>query len=101
MIERCGDRQHKCDGLQKWPLNFFVESPGDAPDRSLSSRLWSLPIHVVYQCLGRMGPRRNRDRRHFIIRVSVPNASIHGRSQPAEEGPTGSCLLRCSLKTGV
>jgi hypothetical protein len=26
MIERCGDRQRKCDGLQKWPLHFFVES---------------------------------------------------------------------------
>ena len=25
-IERCGDRQRKCDGLEKWPLNFFVES---------------------------------------------------------------------------
>jgi len=26
MIERCGDRQRKCDGLEKWPLRFFVES---------------------------------------------------------------------------
>ena len=26
MIERCGDRQRKCDGLEKWPLNFFIES---------------------------------------------------------------------------
>ena len=26
VIERCGDRQRKCDGLGKWPLNFFVES---------------------------------------------------------------------------
>ena len=26
MIERCGDRQRKCDGLQKWPFHFFVES---------------------------------------------------------------------------
>jgi hypothetical protein len=25
-IERCGDRQLKCDGLEKWPLQFFVES---------------------------------------------------------------------------
>jgi len=24
-IERCGDRQHKYDGLEKWPLHFFVE----------------------------------------------------------------------------
>jgi len=26
VIERCGDRQRKCDGLKKWPLHFFVES---------------------------------------------------------------------------
>ena len=26
MIERCGDRQRKCDGLEKWPLHFFVEN---------------------------------------------------------------------------
>jgi len=26
IIERCGDRQRKCDGLEKWPLHFFVES---------------------------------------------------------------------------
>jgi len=26
MIERCGDRQRKFDGLEKWPLHFFVES---------------------------------------------------------------------------
>jgi len=25
-IERCGDRQRKCDGLKKWPFHFFVES---------------------------------------------------------------------------
>jgi len=25
MIERCGDRQRKCDGLEKWSLHFFVE----------------------------------------------------------------------------
>jgi hypothetical protein len=26
MIERCGDRQRKCDGLEKWPLHSFVKS---------------------------------------------------------------------------
>ena len=26
MIERCGDRQRKCDGLEKRPLHVFVES---------------------------------------------------------------------------
>ena len=26
VIERCGDRQRKFNGLEKWPLHFFVES---------------------------------------------------------------------------
>jgi len=26
MIERCGDRQRKFDGLEKWPFRLFVES---------------------------------------------------------------------------
>jgi len=26
MIERCGDRQRKCDGLEKWPFRFFIDS---------------------------------------------------------------------------
>ena len=26
MIERYGDRQRKCDGLQKWPFRLFVET---------------------------------------------------------------------------
>jgi len=26
MIERCGDRQRKCDGLKEWSLQYFVES---------------------------------------------------------------------------
>ena len=26
MIERCGDRQRKFDGLQKWPFHLFIES---------------------------------------------------------------------------
>ena len=26
MIERCGDRQRKCDGLQSWPFHLIVES---------------------------------------------------------------------------
>jgi len=26
MIERCGDRQRKCDGLEKWPFHLFIES---------------------------------------------------------------------------
>ena len=26
MVERCGDRQRKCDGLQRWPFRLFIES---------------------------------------------------------------------------
>ena len=26
MIERCGDRQRKFDGLEKWPFRWFIES---------------------------------------------------------------------------
>jgi len=26
MVEHCGDRQHKCDGLEKWPSRLFIES---------------------------------------------------------------------------
>ena len=26
MVERCGDRQRKCDGLEKWPFHLFIES---------------------------------------------------------------------------
>ena len=26
VIERCGDRQRKCDGLEKWPFHLFVET---------------------------------------------------------------------------
>ena len=26
VIERCGDRQRKCDGLERWPFHLFVES---------------------------------------------------------------------------
>ena len=26
MVERCGDRQRKFDGIEKWPFHFFIES---------------------------------------------------------------------------
>ena len=26
MIERCGNRQRKCDGLEKWPFRLFIDS---------------------------------------------------------------------------
>lgn len=26
MVECCGDRQRKLDGLEKWPFRLFIES---------------------------------------------------------------------------
>ena len=26
MVKRCSDHQRKCDGLEKWPFHFFMES---------------------------------------------------------------------------
>ena len=26
MVKRCGDRQRKIDGLEKWPFRLFIES---------------------------------------------------------------------------
>ena len=26
VVERCSDRQRKCDGLEKWPFHFFINS---------------------------------------------------------------------------
>ena len=26
VIERCGDRRRKCNGLKKWPFHLFIES---------------------------------------------------------------------------
>ena len=47
MVERCGDRQRKCDGLEKWPFHFFIETPHHAPDRPLPSHLWTFALHAV------------------------------------------------------
>jgi len=55
MIERCGDRQRKCDGLEKWPLHLFVESLPVMLQVSLlllacglCRHMWSINTSVAY-----------------------------------------------------
>ena len=55
MIERCGDRQRKCDGLEKWPLHLFVESLPVMLQVSLlllacglCRHMWSVNTSVAY-----------------------------------------------------
>jgi len=109
MIERCGDHQRKCDGLEKWPLHFLMESPGNAPGCASPSRLRILPTHAVHQCLHRIHPHqphwswscilpRSCDCRHVVICMPVPNADILCSSQFMEEGPVGDRLPHCPLQ---
>ena len=54
-IERCGDRQRKCNGLEKWPLDLFV---GSLPvmlqvallllSCGLCRHMWSINAFVAY-----------------------------------------------------
>ena len=55
MIERCGDRQRKCDGLEKWPLHIFVESLPVMLQLALfllacglCQHMWSINTSVAY-----------------------------------------------------
>ena len=55
MIERCGDRQRKYDGLEKWPLHLFVESLPVMLQASLfllacglCQRMWSMNTSVAW-----------------------------------------------------
>ena len=54
MIERCGDRQRKCDGLERWPFHLFVESLSIMLQIALllltcglSRYMWSVNISVA------------------------------------------------------
>ena len=53
-IERCGDRQRKCDGLEKWPFHLFVESLPVMLQASLlllacglCQHMWSVNVSVA------------------------------------------------------
>jgi hypothetical protein len=62
MIERCGDRQRKCDGLEKWPLHFFVESLPVMLQAALlllacglCRHMWSINTSVAWTLIGLTG----------------------------------------------
>ena len=64
MIERCGDRQRKCDGLKNWPLHFFIESLPVMLQAALlllacglCRHMWSINASVAYTliCLTGLG----------------------------------------------
>ena len=62
MIERCGDRQRKCDGLEKWPLHFFIESLPVMLQVALfllacglCRYMWSVNAAVTYTLIGLTG----------------------------------------------
>ena len=55
VIERCGDRQQKFDGLKKWQLHFFIESLPVMLQAALfllacglCRRMWSINPSVAY-----------------------------------------------------
>ena len=62
MIERCGDRQRKFDGLEKWPLHFFIESLPVMLQAALlllacglCRHMWSINTSVAYTLIGLTG----------------------------------------------
>ena len=62
VIERCGDRQRKCDGLKKWPLRFFIESLPLMLQAALlllacglCRYMWSINASVAYTLIGLTG----------------------------------------------
>ena len=55
MMDRCGDRQRKCEGLEKWPLHLFIESLPVMLQISLlllacglCRHMWSVNTSVAY-----------------------------------------------------
>ena len=91
---------------------FRHESSGGTPNCPPPSRLWTLPMYVVYKPLSRIHhhllyrPRswilcRNCDGLRVTVCVSVPNVGINCPSHLLEEGPVLDCLLYRSLQTGV
>ena len=62
MIERCGDRQRKCDGLETWRLHLFIESLPLMLQASLlllacglCRNMWSVNASVAYTLIGLTG----------------------------------------------
>ena len=63
MIKCCGDRQHECDGLKKWPLNFFIKSLPVMLQVTLLlacglyQHMWSINSSVVFTLISLTGLR--------------------------------------------
>ena len=62
MIERCRDRQRKCDGLKRWPLESFIEGLRVILQVALllltcglSRYMWSINASVAYILIGFTG----------------------------------------------
>ena len=62
MIKRCGDCQRKYDGLEKWPLHFFIESllvmlqvALLLPACGLCRHMWFANASVAYALTGLTG----------------------------------------------
>jgi len=62
MIERCGDRQRKCDGLERWPLHLFIESLPVMLQAALfllasglCRYMWSINASVAWVLIGLTG----------------------------------------------
>ena len=62
IIDRCGDRQRKCDGLEKWSLNFFIESLPLMLQAALlllacglCRHMWSINASVAYTLISLIG----------------------------------------------
>ena len=62
VIERCGDRQRKCDGLEKWSSHFFVEGLSLMLQAALlllacglCRYMWSVNASVAYTLISLTG----------------------------------------------
>ena len=62
MIERCRDRQRKCDGLEKWPLHPFIEGLPLMLQAALlllacglCRYMWSINTSVAYTLISLIG----------------------------------------------
>jgi len=114
MIECCGERQRECDGLKKWPLNFFIESLPVMLQVTLlllacglCQHMWSINYSVVFALISlRYWPQScilHRDCGHqdVIVHMSIPNASIYCSLRLMGGGLACNCLSYRPPPTGA
>lgn len=98
VIERCGDRQRKCDGLQEWSFHLFVESLPVMLQIALLLLACGLcrymasvntPVAGVLITLTALGVLfySHRGCRYIVVCVSTPNPSICCSPWSMEEDP--------------